>query len=124
MHITERRERDKALKLCRGSYQRDIILGRQNLSGSDLKGKAKKYGVHYARSKNSLLARLQAHQVEFAVCVVNRKNVLAFGERQVFLHTTGRLVYKTPLWYALVRATDTGYRYRAVRALVELVTQP
>lgn len=47
-------------KQARGSYQRDLLKGNENLSGSTLRGKAKSYGGHYARSRNSLLARLDA----------------------------------------------------------------
>lgn len=46
-----------ALKQCKGRYQRGIVQGIENLSGSTLKGKAKGYGAHYARSRRNLLAR-------------------------------------------------------------------
>lgn len=49
-----------AWKQARGSYQRDLLRGNENLSGSTLRGKAKSYGGHYARSRNNLLARLDA----------------------------------------------------------------
>jgi len=43
------------------SYQQDILDGRQRLSGSDLKGKARQYGGDYARSRLAILRRwLQA----------------------------------------------------------------
>lgn len=59
--ITEKPEilRD-ALSLARGCYQRNLLLGSENLSGSTLQGKARRYGGHYARSRKSLLDRLRA----------------------------------------------------------------
>lgn len=50
----------KALACAKGSYQRAIIEGRHNLSGSTLRGKAKSYGHHYAQSRAHLLTRLTA----------------------------------------------------------------
>jgi hypothetical protein len=50
---------DQALSLCRGSYQRDILLGRESLSGSTLKGKAKTYGGKYKASAASILRKCQ-----------------------------------------------------------------
>ncbi len=47
-----------ALTLCRGSYQRAIVTGHARLSGADLKGKAKKYGAVYARSRKAILGRM------------------------------------------------------------------
>lgn len=39
-----------AYALARGEYQRAILDGRAYLSGADLRGKARRYGGHYARS--------------------------------------------------------------------------
>lgn len=50
---------EQALRLCRGSYQRDILLGRESLSGSTLKGKAKSYGGRYKASAASILRKCQ-----------------------------------------------------------------
>ncbi len=46
------------LALCRGAYQRDLILGRQNLSGSTLMGLARDYTSQYKRSQRNLFQRL------------------------------------------------------------------
>ncbi len=43
----------------KGSFQRGLIRGYDSLSLATLKGKAKKYGAHYARSRDSLIARLR-----------------------------------------------------------------
>lgn len=47
-----------ALEVCSGNYQRGLVTGRESLSGSTLRGKAKSYGSHYARSRDNLLGRL------------------------------------------------------------------
>lgn len=49
-----------ALALCRGVYQREILLGRQALSGSTLRGKARNYKYRYQQSAQSILARCRA----------------------------------------------------------------
>ena len=50
---------DQALRLCRGSYQRDILQGHESLSGSTLKGKAKSYGGRYKASAASIIRKCQ-----------------------------------------------------------------
>jgi hypothetical protein len=55
-----------ALALCRGTYQRDLVLGCESLSGSTLKGAAKKFGGKYARSRADLLARMTAGGVKWS----------------------------------------------------------
>ena len=51
---------EKAIGLARGCYQRAIATGHARLSGSDLKGVARKYGGRYCRSRNNFLARCDA----------------------------------------------------------------
>lgn len=51
---------DAALALCRGCYQRDILLGRQAFSGATLRGRAKTYSGRYRTSALSIIARCQA----------------------------------------------------------------
>lgn len=113
-------EIDKALKLCRGCYQRDIVNGYARISGSDLKGKAKKYGIHYENSRNRLFARMYANEIEFAVYRPRRgPHKLVYGERFCFL---ARVQDRLPvaLRDALIKATESGRHYKRVRALVEL----
>ncbi len=57
--INNKQTLDAALKLAKGSYQRDILLGRQNLSGSDLRGAAKNYAGRYRQSSANLIARIK-----------------------------------------------------------------
>jgi len=48
---------DAALALCRGTYQRDLLMGREAISGSTLKGKARSYSGRYRQSAQQLLSR-------------------------------------------------------------------
>jgi hypothetical protein len=48
-----------AMGCCKGSYQRDIIMGWEAISGSTLKGKARRYGYHYHISRMHLFTRLK-----------------------------------------------------------------
>jgi hypothetical protein len=63
--ITEQKPAlDAALKLAKGSYQRDLIRGRfQSWSGSTLKGKAKEWSGSYSQSRKSLVKRLEASNI-------------------------------------------------------------
>lgn len=111
-------EQEKALALCRGTYQRGIVLGRYRLSGADLKGKAKEYGIHYAKSRHNLLARLQRAGVAFGVLFENNKTTLVWGERMTDfceLQRQGLKGINPELVRKLRRAIETGYRYRALR---------
>jgi hypothetical protein len=114
----------KALKLCRGEYQRSIILGVARLSGSDLKGTAKKYADFYARSRNNLLSRLRVNGIQLAEALEypHRKRVLVFGEPRIFLANNGRKLQSSNpyLFNQLVKATETGRNYKRVRALAEI----
>ena len=72
---------EAALRLCKGSYQRNIVLGRESLSGSTLKGKAKNWSMKYAHSRNALLLRfkeagLSVHEEQQD----HGRRVLVFGE--------------------------------------------
>lgn len=50
---------EKALKLAKGSYQRNILNGYESLSGSTLTGKAQKYSGRYRQSSQNLIKRCQ-----------------------------------------------------------------
>jgi hypothetical protein len=52
-----------ALMLARGCWQRDVILGRETLGGSTLRGKAKSYAGKYQKSGVSLRRRLERANV-------------------------------------------------------------
>ena len=49
---------EKALSVCRGSYQRALVRGHQRLSGADLRGRANHWSAGYARSRRALIKRL------------------------------------------------------------------
>lgn len=71
---------NRALALCRGEYQRGLILGRHALSGADLEGKARSYGGRYLRSRQALLARLDAAGVPHNEVIGKRgKRILVLG---------------------------------------------
>lgn len=48
----------KAMALCRGTYQENLLIGIEALSGSTLRGKARRYSAQYKRSAQSLLRRM------------------------------------------------------------------
>lgn len=56
-----------ALKLARGSYQRDIVLGRALLSGADIRGAAARYSSRYAGARRALFDRIVAARIPFSV---------------------------------------------------------
>ncbi len=70
---------DKALSLCRGTYQVGILHGHESLSGSTLRGRAKAYSGRYRASAANLLARCQA--AGLPVTEARRK----FGKRVVVI---------------------------------------
>lgn len=78
--MTESDYRQAALKLARGDYQRALIYGSETWSGSSLKGKAREYGAHYARSRRNLIERLMDNDIAFLVKGARGKLELYFGE--------------------------------------------
>lgn len=56
--VKDKNAQAKALSLCKGSYQEGLILGRENLSGSTLVGKARDYKARYMTSQKNLLNRM------------------------------------------------------------------
>lgn len=66
--------RTEALAYAMGCYQRDLLRGWARWSGADLRGKASKYGAHYARSRAGLIGRLLAKG--FAVTEIKRAHGL------------------------------------------------
>ena len=50
----------KAMACARGDYQRGIVDGHENLSGSSLRGAAKEWSSRYAHSRRALLSRMTA----------------------------------------------------------------
>ena len=56
-----------AAKLVRGCYQQALLNGNESLSGSTLRGKAARYGAHYARSRAAFLARCRRAGLEVVI---------------------------------------------------------
>ena len=50
---------DEALALCKGSYQRDLLLGDEAISGATLRGTARRYGDRYKQSAKNLMRRIE-----------------------------------------------------------------
>lgn len=71
---------EDALALAHGCYQRNLIRGSETWSGSSLKGKAAKYGAHYARSRRALLERLVDNDIAFLTIGERGKITLVLGE--------------------------------------------
>jgi hypothetical protein len=70
---------DKALSLCKGCYQRDLVLGREALSGATLRGKAYLYVMRYKESGRSLVQRLTSAGVGREEIQGHGKRVLVIG---------------------------------------------
>lgn len=79
---------NESLKLCKGCYQRNLIYGSETWSGSSLKGKANKYGAHYAKSRRRLIERLMDHDLAFLVVGERGKIELRFGEPKSWYQRT------------------------------------
>lgn len=61
--IEDREELERALKCARGSYQRALLEGQENLSGSTLRGEARRWSSRYAESRHNLLDRMDREGV-------------------------------------------------------------
>lgn len=72
------KDRLNAFSLCKGSYQQSLIEGQSRWSGSDLKGKAKKFGAKYSRSRNRLVQRMAdaGMKLKFVYAEKNKKILL------------------------------------------------
>ncbi len=70
-----------ALQLCRGSYQEDIITGHQRWSGSDLRGRASKWGARYKASRDAVMRRVTTAGIPWRIETRKRGLlVLVLGE--------------------------------------------
>lgn len=52
---------ERLMPLARGVYQRALLTEDEAWSGSTLLGGARSYGARYARSRDSLVARVSTH---------------------------------------------------------------
>jgi len=73
---------EKAMHLAKGTYQKNLLNGLENLSGSTLAGSAKKeYGYKYYVSRKHLLARLSSNKIIWFVKTVEHgARILVIGE--------------------------------------------
>lgn len=65
--VTDVRASARAFALAKGSYQQDIVQGRESVSGSTLRGAAKAWGARYRRSRDNLFDRFDHAGVEYYV---------------------------------------------------------
>jgi hypothetical protein len=68
-----------------GSYQQSLLLGIETWSGSSLRGKAKKYGLEYSKSRASLIARIRSVLPEgwtAGVCQIGRQCELVLTDSE------------------------------------------
>jgi hypothetical protein len=68
-----------ALKLARGTYQRNLLLGVESWSGSTLKGAARGWGARYNASRTALAARLREAGIPVALETIGRRKVAVIG---------------------------------------------
>lgn len=81
-------------RVARGRYQRAILTGQARISGADLKGRARKWGAHYRRSRESAIRRFNEalfwefewrYETRVIKCV--RTNVLAVHDCETGIDT-------------------------------------
>lgn len=71
---------EAAIKLCKGSYQEDLLRGYEAVSGSTLKGEARRWGAKYRTSRDALLARMTAAKIAWHVEIQDHgRRVLVIG---------------------------------------------
>lgn len=71
----------KAESLAKGDYQLSLLYGREALSGSTLKGKAKTWNGRYSESRRAFLRRLTEAGIPWSVAVrAHNKRVLVIGK--------------------------------------------
>ncbi len=71
---------EAALKLTKGIYQENFLLGIENLSGSTLTGEARKWSSKYATSRTNLLSRVTAAGIKISETTgKNNRRLLVIG---------------------------------------------
>ena len=58
---------NRAMSLCKGSFQRNLVNGYETIGSSTRKGKAKNYDMHYQQSAQHLMDRLADAGVPYHV---------------------------------------------------------
>jgi len=57
--VRDEKALERALDLCKGEYQRNLVLGYESLSGSTLRGASVRWNSKYYASRDSLIKRLR-----------------------------------------------------------------
>lgn len=79
-----------ALKLARGCYQRALLQGVENLSGSTLRGRAKEYAGRYKQSAETLLFRMTSAGIPWTeIRGDHNKRILVIGGAAVAVEALG-----------------------------------
>ena len=68
-----------AMRCARGNYQRELIRGWHNISGSSMTSAMRQWGGSYAASRHSLIGRLRAAGLTVEVRAVDRRHVLVIS---------------------------------------------
>ncbi len=70
---------EAAMKLAKGTYQRSILLGTEAISGSTLRGKAKKWCGRYKASAQNLIGRCRKADLIDVTIWNNGKRLVVIG---------------------------------------------
>ncbi len=70
---------EAAMKLAKGTYQRSILLGTEAISGSTLRGKAKKWCGRYKSSAQNLIGRCRKADLIDVTIWNNGKRLVVIG---------------------------------------------
>jgi hypothetical protein len=69
-----------ALKLAKGNYQRNILLGYEAISGATLRGRARSYCGRYRRSAENLIRRCLENNLPIKEVVgEHNKRIIVIG---------------------------------------------
>jgi hypothetical protein len=71
----------RALALTKGSYQKELVEGKQTWSGSSLRATARYWANKYAKSRRNLLRRLELANVAWLAQGFRNKLTLKLGPR-------------------------------------------
>lgn len=93
----------------RGQYARDVVSGRQRWSGSDLRGKARKYGYSYSVQRRKARAALFAaggviiaidHGLNVSAVRIDAENYLTLRGVAIRCGTRYRIDAAITEWYS------------------------
>lgn len=119
---------DAALALARGTYQRDVLLGYEAMSGSTLKGKAARYGGRYEASRDALMERLSEAGISTQIVTMRtpgRRKVLVIGSSPDWptlvgsLHAVAVAAARRVRYVCEVEGIERDERHEQMRAIFD-----